>query len=152
MKSANGNEDSLCIQFQVEKPIESVFEAILEVRNWWIGDVSGQYAKVGDSFRYSYKTYHDSTQTLVKIEKSKTLVWLVTKSFLSFVDDPNEWLGTQLIFELKQDGDGTLVVFTHKGLTPQSECYENCSLGWQHYILTSLKNYIEHGEGIDPQF
>lgn len=57
-----------------------------------------------------------------------------------------------MVFDLVSTKEGTQIHFTHEGLTPQIECFENCSAGWDFYIKKSLKNFIEKGEGIDPKF
>lgn len=33
--------------------------------------------------------------------------------------------------------------FTHKGLTPNLNCYKICDAGWTHFIANSLKQYLE---------
>ncbi len=37
--------------------------------------------------------------------------------------------------------------FVHKGLTPDLNCYEICDAGWTHFIINSLKQYLETGTG-----
>lgn len=152
MSKNTSNKGDLKIIIKSKKSPDEVFNAISNVAGWWIGEVQGQADKMGSVFSYNYKTFHDSTQKVVEFVPGKKIVWEVIKSSINFVKDKNEWLGTQLIFELKAVKDGTEIHFTHKGLTPQIECFENCSAGWEFYIHKSLKNFIENGEGIDPKF
>jgi hypothetical protein len=59
---------------------------------------------------------------------------LVTESNLSFLKNTNEWAGTKICFDLEKDGDNTKITFTHDGLMPQIECYDNCSSAWTQYL------------------
>ena len=152
MNKAKSKKGDLKIIIKSKKSPDEVFNAIKNVAGWWIGQVQGNADEIGSIFRYSYKTFHDSTQKLVELEPGKRIVWEVIKSSINFVKNKNEWLGTKLIFELIDTEEGTEVHFTHEGLNPQIECFENCSAGWDFYIQKSLKNFIEKGEGIDPKF
>ncbi len=62
-----------------------------------------------------------------------------------------DWTDTVLRFELTEaPGGGCDLVFRQLGLTPQLECYDQCSNSWNHFIVTSLRNYVERGVG-DPR-
>jgi len=54
-----------------------------------------------------------------------------------------EWLDTQLEWEITPKGDRTLIRFEHKGLIPTLGCYEICEEGWDHFFMGSLKRYLE---------
>ena len=140
------------VSISVTKTPQEVFQAINDVRGWWIGEIEGDADNVGSEFTYSYKDFHRTTQKVIEQIPQKKVVWTVTQSKINFVPNKNEWLGTQIIFELTPEGKGTRINFTHLGLTPKIECYEGCSGGWDFYIQKSLKNFIEKGEGIDPKF
>jgi hypothetical protein len=77
-------------------------------------------------------------------------VWRVVDSKLSFASDPSEWTGTDIIFDIARQGDQTVVRFAHQGLTPQFECFDNCSSAWSFYINGSLRRLITTGEGPTP--
>jgi uncharacterized protein YndB with AHSA1/START domain len=127
-------------------PIE-VFNAITDVPRWWTGDIGGDTAKVGDEFSYRYPGYHYSNQRVTELVPEHRVVWLVIDSQLDGYENPNEWTGTEIIFELTETGDGTAVHFTHRGLLSDIECYDNCSSAWGFYIHGSLKNLITTGQG-----
>lgn len=65
------------------------------------------------------------------------------------VADPSEWRGTELVWEVTTDGPGSLVTLTHKGLSPDIECFDVCQRGWQHYFETSLRNHL-NGRDASP--
>ena len=62
------------------------------------------------------------------------------------VDGPAEWVGTQVRWELRQDGDYTIVLFTHAGWREPVEFMHHCSTKWGSYLM-SLKQLVETGWG-----
>jgi hypothetical protein len=48
------------------------------------------------------------------------------------VDGPEEWLGTTVHWDLRQDGEYTIVPFKHEGWREQVEFMSHCSTkcGW----------------------
>lgn len=121
---------------------EAVFAAINDVRGWWKGQIAGGTAKIGDEFTYRYDDLHYSKQRIVQSVPGQRVVWQVLEAKLTFVSQPSEWQGTEIIFEISPTAKGTEVRFTHKGLVPEFECYEGCSGGWRHNIDGSLRKFI----------
>ena len=127
--------------FHVAEAPDTVFETILDVRSWWSGLYGEQIQDEQDggfSFRAG-EGAHYSRQKCVEVVPGQKIVWLVTESKLTFVSNQQEWTGTKIGFELKPDGGGTKVTFTHSGLVPQFECYNGCSSAWQRYMLERLQ-------------
>jgi hypothetical protein len=113
--------------FTVDRSPGEVFAAINDVRGWWTGDIDGPTAAVGDEFTYRYEDVHRSTQRVTELVPGRRVVWLVTDAHLSFTDDPAEWTGTQVVFDIRATDTGTEVRFQHVGLSPDVDCYESCS-------------------------
>ena len=152
MKSAkelSTNQD-LTILISINKTPKEVYEAINDVKAWWIGEIEGRADKVGSEFTYRYKDFHESTQKVIELVPGKKVVWHVEEANLSFAKNKKEWEGTNIAFEISPKGDQTEIKFTHHGLTPEVECYEACSGGWEFYITKSLKNLLTKGKGLDP--
>ena len=128
----------------VDQTPEEAFNAINNVCGWWTGEpgIEGTTDKLNDEFTYDYKPYHHSRQKITELIPGKKVVWLVTDSNLSFVEDKNEWTGTKIIFDIATKGDKTEVRFTHMGLVPAVECYDGCSNAWGGYISSSLCDLI----------
>lgn len=61
-------------------------------------------------------------------------------------EGPEEWMGTTITFDLKQDGEHTVVLFAHEGWKEPVEFMNHCSTKWASYLL-SLKDYVETGKG-----
>lgn len=62
------------------------------------------------------------------------------------VDGPEEWIGTTVSWELKEEGDYTIVLFTHHGWKEPVEFMYHCSTKWGVFLL-SLKSLLETGTG-----
>ncbi len=126
-----------------DKSPEVIYQILLNVRAWWSGlyeeSFTGQTEKLNDVF--SFKAgggAHYTEQKLVELVANKKIVWLVTAANLTFLENTAEWVGTQLIFEISEAGDKNEVKFTHQGLLPTSECYDNCAPAWTQYMQTKL--------------
>ena len=132
----------------VDQSPNEVFTAINNVRGWWTGEpgVEGSTDKPGDEFTYRYKDIHYSKQKLTELIPGKKIVWLITDSKLNFTKDKSEWTGTKIIFEISEKNNKTQIRFTHLGLVPDIECYNDCSNAWSSYIKNSLQNFIGKGK------
>ena len=62
------------------------------------------------------------------------------------VDGAQEWIGTELTFDLKQEAGSTVVLFAQRGCKEQAEFMHYCSPKWAMYLL-SLKSLCEIGKG-----
>lgn len=133
----------------VDQSAAEVYDAINNVRGWWHGEVTGNTNQVNDVFEYQMKEFHYSKQKVVELIPNQQVVWLVTDSNLSFTSTKNEWTGTKIIFEISEVGGKTQLTFTHQGLTPQFECYGDCSNGWTMLIHESLKSLLTSGKGLE---
>jgi uncharacterized protein YndB with AHSA1/START domain len=137
--------------YDVERTPQEVYDAVLDVRAWWTGEIEGAADRVGGSFVYRHPPQHDTTQRVLELEPGRRVVWLVTAARLTFVSQPGEWTGTRVVFDIEPAESGATLRFTHVGLVPDFECYGACSTGWQHYVGGSLRGLIETGRGLpDP--
>ena len=123
-------------------PID-VFDAIVNIRGWWHGEIEGDSRRLGQSFTYRYADLHRSTQLVTAFVPGHRLVWRVTDAELGFVANKTEWTGTEIVFDITRKGDRTELRFTHLGLVPAVECFSDCSSAWSGYISGSLKSLIE---------
>lgn len=132
------NQD-FTIEFLVDKSPAEVFKAILNVRKWWSGfyneEIEGSTSKLNDEFTFlAAGGAHYSKQRLIEMIPEKKLAWLVADSKLTFIEHEQEWIGTKISFEISRQSERTKVAFTHIGLIPQVECYEDCTMGWNQYL------------------
>jgi hypothetical protein len=133
----------------VDQSPAEVFNAINNVRSWWQGKITGSTEKLGDEFTYQMGDVHLSKQKIVELVPDKKVVWLVTESKISFVEDKKEWLNTKVSFDISAVGNKTKLTFTHHGLVPAIECYNGCSSAWGQLIEKSLFSLVTTGKGVD---
>ena len=137
--------ENITFTVSVNKSSSEAFAAITQVKEWWTGEVLGRSEKIGDEFTYAYKDMHTSTQRVIEFEPGKKIVWEVIAGELRFIEHTGEWIGTKMLFEISDNGNGSDIHFTHEGITPQSQCYSACSWWWGMLIQKNLKNLIETG-------
>jgi len=130
----------------VDQTPEEVFAAINNVRGWWSGEIEGETDKPCVEFTYRVPEMHYSKQLITEFIPGKKVVWHVSDANLSFVEDKGEWRGTDIVFEISKKGDRTEVRFTHKGLVPSFECYDDCSAGWSMLVNGNLQKLITTGK------
>jgi len=133
--------------FTVEQSPEEVFNAINNVRGWWSEDIEGSTDKLGAEFKYHYQDLHRTRIKITELVPNEKVVWLVLDNYFSFTQDKTEWTGTEIVFEIARNGDKTELHFTHIGLVPEYECYDDCVEGWGIFINDSLWNLITTGKG-----
>jgi len=130
-----------------DKSPEEVFAAVNNVRGWWSQAIEGSTDKLGAEFTFHYQDLHRSTQRITEMIPGKRVVWRVIDSRLNFLKDKSEWNGTDIVFDIVGEGEKTELRFTHRGLTPAIECYNECSEAWSHYLKDSLRDLIDTGQG-----
>jgi hypothetical protein len=131
----------------VDQTPAEVFSAINNVHGWWSTDFKGKSEKLGDEFEVRFDDVHYSRHKLTEVVPNEKVVWLITDSYLNFLENKTEWNGTTNVFEISRLGDKTQIVFTHSGLTPQFECFKDCSAGWNYFLQGSLFPFITTGTG-----
>lgn len=124
---------------------EKVYEAITTLdglSGWWAEKTTGE-TEVGGVIQFRFVPGGFDMKVLA-LEPGRLVRWEV-------VDGPDEWLGTTVHWELRQDGDYTIVLFRHEGWREQVEFMYHCSTKWAAYLL-SLKQLVETGTGApDPR-
>ena len=141
------NNQDFTTSFEVDQTPDEVFAAINNVRGWWAEELEGDSDKLGDEFTYRHGDVHMCKQKITEIVPGQKIVWLIEDAYLSFTKDKSEWKGTEIVFEISKKGNKTDVRFTHRGLVPAFECFNDCSSGWNYYINGSLQNLITTGKG-----
>lgn len=132
--------------FTTAKSPKHVFDLLLDIEKWWSGiyeeTIRGKSRELNDEFSFlAGGGMHFSKQKLVELIPDKKIVWLVTESRLSFLNNPKEWENTKFFFDISVVNDRTQVRFIHEGLEPHIECYNQCSAGWAQY-LQKLENNL----------
>jgi Activator of Hsp90 ATPase homolog 1-like protein len=123
------------------------FGNINQVSKWWTENIEGRSEKLNDIFTVRFgETF--VTFKITELVPDQKLVWLVTDCNLHWLQDKKEWKGTKISFELSGEKNMTQISFTHIGLTPGIECFNDCRKGWDQYIKDSLFRLITEGKGL----
>jgi len=126
----------------VNAPINEVYDAIATregLSQWWTNDVEGD-ARVGGELAF-YFGGPDRVAKMEVVESSRPsrVVWRGAPG------GPDEWVDTTFTFELRAEGDETVVLFTNAGWREPVEFMHHCSTAWAYYLL-SLKHGLEGGK------
>ena len=135
-------------RFTVQATPEQVFKAVAHVSDWWTVNTEGMSRSVGDEFTVQFGDVHLTKQRVTEVVPGERIVWLVTESLLPWLKDREEWKGTELVFDIAATNKGTELTFTHIGLTPHSECFDQCEKGWDYFLGESLFKLITEGAGL----
>ena len=135
------------VSITVNATPDQAFNSIKNVSKWWTENVEGRSEKLNDAFIVRSGDVHYSKHKIIEVVPDKKIVWLVTDSKLNWIhDNKEEWTNTKMVFEIIPTGNKTTIKFTHEGLTPGQECYENCVKGWDSIIKQNLYNFVTKGE------
>jgi uncharacterized protein YndB with AHSA1/START domain len=104
---------------------------------WWTTDTQGESASGGIiQFRFPEGGFD---MKVLELRPAERVLWEV-------VEGPEEWIGTTVSFDLKQEGDYAIVLFKHQGWRQPVEFMYHCSTKWATFLL-SLKSLVETGKG-----
>ena len=147
MKTATLTEQSYHSSIVVNKSAMEAYDKISRVNEWWAASFEGRAKSLGDTFKVTFgETY--VTFKITEAIPGKKVTWLVTDSWLPWQNDKTEWTGTEVAFEISEENNATKIDMMHVGLTSEVECFENCQIGWNHYIQKSLFKFMEEGRGV----
>jgi uncharacterized protein YndB with AHSA1/START domain len=109
---------------------------------WWTERTTGKTG-IGDVIDFRFD--RDGAElgffdmSVLELVPGKRVLWEV-------VDGPPEWIGTKIHWDLRQEGDYTVIMFKHEGWREPVEFMHHCSTKWASFLL-SLKQLLETGKG-----
>ncbi|MFG1626172.1 SRPBCC domain-containing protein [Kribbella sp. NPDC049227] len=121
----------------------AVYETLTTIdglAKWWTEDTVGDDS-VGGVIRFRFGEAGGFDMKVIENQPDELVRWEV-------VEGPEEWIGTQVRFELKQEDGFAIVLFSHEGWKEPVEFMNHCSTKWAVFLM-SLKKLLETGEG-DP--
>jgi uncharacterized protein YndB with AHSA1/START domain len=124
---------------------QQVYDALTTLdglAGWWAENTAGQTDPGGViEFRFGPG---DIDMQVAELDPGRLVRWDV-------VGGPEEWIGTSVRWDLRQDGDYTIVLFRHEGWREPVEFMHHCSTKWGTFLM-SLKQLVETGTGApDPR-
>ncbi|KIA62759.1 SRPBCC family protein [Nocardia vulneris] len=132
----------------IESPLDDVYTALTTIdglANWWTTNTHGDENAGGViRFRFGPERKEGFDMKVTDLQPAERVQWEV-------VDGPEEWVGTEVSFTLKREGDYAIVLFQHRGWREPVEFMHHCSTKWALFLM-SLKSYVETGTGApDPR-
>jgi len=127
-------------------PASQVYKAISTLEglaSWWTDEVRGD-EKVGGKIEFTFRAESGDIkgQMLMEVQDltpQKNVRWRC-------VEGPDEWIGTDITFDLSQQDDQVIIIFGHRNWREAIEFTAHCSMKWAVFLL-SLREYVETGKG-----
>jgi hypothetical protein len=104
---------------------------------WWTTDTKGD-SKEGGVIRFRFGNGGFDMKVLAQ-DPGRHVLWEV-------IDGPQEWIGTKIGWDIRQEGEWTIVIFKHQGWKEPVEFMHHCSTKWAVFLV-SLKALVETGQG-----
>ena len=124
---------------------EEVYKALATregLAGWWTKNTQGE-GKVGGSLKFRFSAggaeIGGFDMKVLELQPGKRVLWQV-------VEGPGEWIGTKVSWDLRQDGEYTIVLFNHQDWKEPAEFMHHCSTKWAIFLM-SLKSLVETGKG-----
>jgi len=123
--------------------VYAALESISGLAAWWTQDVNGS-TDLGGNIEFIFLAENGDLKGSMTMQVEES----TSPDFLRWrcVDGPAEWIGTDITFELSQQGDQTIVLFGHRNWREAVEFTAHCSMKWATFLL-SLRSYVETGKG-----
>jgi uncharacterized protein YndB with AHSA1/START domain len=115
---------------------KKVFEALSTIeglRHWWVTETTG------DTMQGAMINFGFCEMKVVLSKQNKLVKWKCVRG-------PEDWIGTEVSFQLRYKSDQTFVLFKHANWKKPTEFMHHCSTKWATFLL-SLRDWLERGEG-----
>jgi uncharacterized protein YndB with AHSA1/START domain len=122
---------------------QQVYAALTEqsgLRNWWTREVEAQ-PKVGSVAKFRFGKGGGPDMEILALVPDRLVHWRCRANTWS-----DEWVNTELTFEIESRGERTTVSFSHRRWLKESDFLRHCSQKWATFLL-SLKSLVEKGNG-----
>jgi uncharacterized protein YndB with AHSA1/START domain len=132
-------------QVGVKATTNEVYDALATLdglSGWWTEKTAGD-AAVGGVIEFRFGPGGFDMKVL-ELQPAGLVRWEV-------VDGPEEWVGTTIRWDLREEDDYTIVNFTHEGWREPVDFMHHCSTKWATFLM-SMKQLVETGVGApDPR-
>ena len=125
----------------IQAPAEKVYWALTAeegLAGWWTRNVKAPPG-VGAVIQFSFDDKGFNDMKVLELIPGKRVRW-------QCVDGAKEWIGTELIFELREEDGMIVLLFAQRGWKEQVEVMHYCSTKWATYLL-GIKSLCENGKG-----
>lgn len=121
--------------------ITDVYEALTTktgLAGWWTNHTQGEADQIGNIIAFRFEAAGFDME-VIELQKPYLVLWKV-------VQGPEEWIGTTIRFELREEGDFVILLFKHQNWKEPVEFMHHCSTKWAIFLM-SLKALLETGKG-----
>lgn len=119
---------------------EKVYEAITTqegLANWWAKQTIAK-PEVGFVNIFTFGTFRNEMKVII-LNPNKKVEWKCINSI-------EEWIDTNISFDLEEKEGHTLLRFTQSGWRAVTDTFAGCNYDWGRF-MTSLKLFCETGTG-----
>jgi uncharacterized protein YndB with AHSA1/START domain len=130
----------------IHSSAEQVYNALSTIEglsNWWTEETFGE-EKVGGKIEFTFRTDTGDVKGKMVMEVLELIPGKAVK--WRCIDGPEEWMGTQISFDLSQQDNQVIIIFGHRNWKESIEFMAHCSTKWAVFLL-SLREYVETGKG-----
>lgn len=124
----------------IKSSTDDAYEALTTLEGlsgWWTSNTQGE-SRVGGVLRFRFGAGGFDMKVL-ELQPATSVLWQV-------VEGPEEWIGTKVRWELKQQDGYTIILFKHQGWREPVEFMHHCTTKWAVFLM-SLKSLLETGKG-----
>ncbi len=130
----------------IKAPSSKIFQAVSTIEGisgWWTTSTTG-ITNSDRNLKVTFlslegKEIGSMDFEITILDPNKKIQW-------RFTAGPEEWIGTDVIFSLTEEGEYTIVLFSHKNWREAIEFMAHCSMKWAIFMM-SLKEFLESGKG-----
>lgn len=130
----------------IDAPAPQVYKALATregLAGWWTEEVTGESAPGGRiDFRFSRPNGDVIGGFVMQVaahEAPRRVRW-------NCVEGPDDWVGTEIDFDLSEKDGHTTVLFGHRKWRETTEWTAHCSTKWATFLL-SLRDFVQTGRG-----
>jgi uncharacterized protein YndB with AHSA1/START domain len=130
----------------IRAPAAKVYEAVATpqgVAGWWTRHSTGT---AGIGGKINVRFLHQNGNEIGAMDFEMTRLDPDREVRWRILAGPPEWIGTDVTFELAQDGDMTILLFGHRNWKEPVEFMAHCSMKWAVFLM-SLRDFVETGKG-----
>ncbi|WP_018614778.1 SRPBCC family protein [Segetibacter koreensis] len=119
---------------------QEIYKAITNqegLSNWWAKQTTAK-PEVGFVNTFTFGNFRNE-MIVTTLTPNKKVVWQCINSI-------EEWIDTNISFELEEKDGRTLLRFAHSGWREVTDMFASCNYDWGRF-MTSLKLFCETGIG-----
>ncbi|WP_057936382.1 SRPBCC family protein [Algoriphagus resistens] len=137
----NSTSKSIYHRLLIETPAEKIFEALTTqegLAGWWTPDTIAK-PELGSISRFTFEDGYFKEMEIIELKPYSKVKWRCIKGY-------EDWVGTEVSFELEPHRLGAVLLFHHDGWKEYSNGFASCSYDWALF-LRSLRLLCETGKG-----